>query len=212
KKGPFSVEQINRDLASRIYRDDAYWAWHEGLPEWVPLHAIPGINSGIPRKNGPSLPPVPVVKPPKQAEHLIQRVTAATPITETTASTIVTMPIGYKPQVPDLSTKTNIVPAPVAPMAPMAPAPVAKEQDIFMKRPPEPAPAKDTILTTVVATKPAELLAQAQPMPETAKKNSVSAPPAFQTNEPDIFFQRGEKAPEKSMAAVAVAPKVVEQP
>lgn len=43
-EGPFTVEQINRDIASRKYKDNDYWAWHEGLPEWVPLHSIPGVT------------------------------------------------------------------------------------------------------------------------------------------------------------------------
>src|ERR1043166_4583900 len=63
KRGPFTVEEINRDLAARIYRADAYWAWHEGLPEWRPLHTIPGIFVDPPGDSGPPTPPVPVTKP-----------------------------------------------------------------------------------------------------------------------------------------------------
>jgi hypothetical protein len=43
KEGPFTVDQINRDLASKRYRESDYWAWYEGLPQWMPLHAVPGI-------------------------------------------------------------------------------------------------------------------------------------------------------------------------
>ena len=42
-EGPYTLEQINRDLAARKYRDTDYWAWHEGLTEWVPLYALPGV-------------------------------------------------------------------------------------------------------------------------------------------------------------------------
>jgi hypothetical protein len=44
REGPFTPEQINRDLASRKYHDTDYWAWYEGLEAWVPLHSVPGIK------------------------------------------------------------------------------------------------------------------------------------------------------------------------
>lgn len=44
-EGPFSLEQINRDLAVKRYTDTDYWAWYEGMTEWVPLHSVPGIIS-----------------------------------------------------------------------------------------------------------------------------------------------------------------------
>ena len=43
KEGPYTLEQIKQDLAANKYRDTDYWAWHEGLPEWVPLYSLPGI-------------------------------------------------------------------------------------------------------------------------------------------------------------------------
>jgi hypothetical protein len=43
REGPFTLEQINRDLAARKYKETDYWAWYSGLKEWVPLHVIPGI-------------------------------------------------------------------------------------------------------------------------------------------------------------------------
>jgi len=45
-EGPFSLEQINQDLAAKKYADTDYWAWYEGMTEWVPLHSVPGIISG----------------------------------------------------------------------------------------------------------------------------------------------------------------------
>jgi hypothetical protein len=44
KEGPFSLEQINRDLAAKKYSGNDYWAWHEGLPSWMPLHSLPGVT------------------------------------------------------------------------------------------------------------------------------------------------------------------------
>ncbi len=43
REGPYSLEQINSDLAVGKYAAADYWAWHRGLPEWVPLYSLPGI-------------------------------------------------------------------------------------------------------------------------------------------------------------------------
>jgi len=43
REGPYSLEQVNRDLTARKYNDSDYWAWYEGLEGWVPLYSIPGI-------------------------------------------------------------------------------------------------------------------------------------------------------------------------
>src|SRR5438445_462382 len=45
REGPFSVEQINSDLAARRYSDRDYWAWYESLETWIPLHAVPGVKA-----------------------------------------------------------------------------------------------------------------------------------------------------------------------
>jgi len=45
REGPYKLEQIKRDLAAKKYRDTDYWAWHEGLPKWVPLYALPGVSA-----------------------------------------------------------------------------------------------------------------------------------------------------------------------
>jgi len=43
REGPYSLEQINADLAAHKYTGSDYWAWHEGLSEWVPLYSLPGV-------------------------------------------------------------------------------------------------------------------------------------------------------------------------
>src|SRR4051812_23852873 len=45
REGPFTVEQVNRDLAAGRYNDNDYWAWYEGLASWIPLHSVPGIKA-----------------------------------------------------------------------------------------------------------------------------------------------------------------------
>src|SRR5438132_2162126 len=44
KQGPYTLEQINRDLAAKKYRDTDYWAWYDGAEAWVPLYSVPGIS------------------------------------------------------------------------------------------------------------------------------------------------------------------------
>jgi hypothetical protein len=46
REGPYTLEQINRDLAARKYKDTDYWAWYSGQTEWVPLHKVPGVVGG----------------------------------------------------------------------------------------------------------------------------------------------------------------------
>ncbi|MGE5735639.1 MAG: DUF4339 domain-containing protein [Acidobacteriota bacterium] len=44
REGPFSIAQINQDLASHKYEAADFWAWYEGLSEWVPLSSVPGVS------------------------------------------------------------------------------------------------------------------------------------------------------------------------
>src|SRR5512139_408018 len=59
RQGPYTLAQIKHSLATNIYRDTDYWAWHEGLPEWLPLYDLPGLSDDIN--------PAPPVPPPSQA-------------------------------------------------------------------------------------------------------------------------------------------------
>jgi hypothetical protein len=45
KEGPFTLEQINHDLARNKIKDTDFWAWHEGLPTWMPLYSVPGVSA-----------------------------------------------------------------------------------------------------------------------------------------------------------------------
>lgn len=62
REGPFSLDQVNRALAAGEYRSGDCWAWHKGLPEWVPLYEVKGIikvptppnTSGIAQPERPS--------------------------------------------------------------------------------------------------------------------------------------------------------------
>jgi hypothetical protein len=49
REGPYSLEQINEHLAAGKYRGSDYWAWYEGLPEWVPLYSVSGVVEVPPR-------------------------------------------------------------------------------------------------------------------------------------------------------------------
>jgi GYF domain 2 len=43
RQGPYTLEEIQQDLAAQTYEDSEYWAWSEGMPGWVPLYELPGI-------------------------------------------------------------------------------------------------------------------------------------------------------------------------
>jgi hypothetical protein len=45
KEGPFTIEQINHDLATKKISDTDFWAWHEGLPAWTPLYSVAGVSA-----------------------------------------------------------------------------------------------------------------------------------------------------------------------
>ncbi len=49
REGPYTLEQINRALAAGKFKSTEYWAWYEGLPEWIPLHSIAGVADGMPK-------------------------------------------------------------------------------------------------------------------------------------------------------------------
>jgi hypothetical protein len=63
RQGPYTLEQINRDLVARKYGDTDYWAWREGLSEWVPLYSLPGIAVAA---------EAPAPEPPKPVQKLTQ--------------------------------------------------------------------------------------------------------------------------------------------
>src|SRR5215468_4844797 len=63
REGPFTVQQINQDLAAKKYKDTDYWAWYDGLSEWVPLHAVPGVCAPGRPAPAPQRPPDPKKAP-----------------------------------------------------------------------------------------------------------------------------------------------------
>jgi hypothetical protein len=44
--GPYTLDQVNDDLAAKKYHDSDYWAWYDGAEAWVPLYSVPGIVIG----------------------------------------------------------------------------------------------------------------------------------------------------------------------
>jgi len=62
REGPYTLEQINHDLATKKYRDEDFWAWHEGLPSWMPLYALPGVSAKAARLEAAN-PPVAESRP-----------------------------------------------------------------------------------------------------------------------------------------------------
>ena len=69
RRGPYSLEQINRAIASGKLPVEGTLAWWDGQPSWVPLTSVPGIQIPGPVSSGviaaPPLPPI--VSPPPLA-------------------------------------------------------------------------------------------------------------------------------------------------
>ena len=40
REGPFSLQDILQDLQAGKYGENDFWAWYEGLPQWMPLHQL----------------------------------------------------------------------------------------------------------------------------------------------------------------------------
>lgn len=76
REGPFTIDQINRDLANRKYRDADYWAWYEGLDAWVPLHSVPGV---LILPESPAEPPPAPKKAPAPNAQASENPRSATP-------------------------------------------------------------------------------------------------------------------------------------
>ena len=74
REGPYTLEQIIQDLAANKYRDTDYWAWHEGLTEWVPLYLLPGIAD---TDSAPAASPV--SEPEEESAALSQQVSSGMP-------------------------------------------------------------------------------------------------------------------------------------
>jgi len=187
KEGPFSLDQINRDLAARKYTDNDYWAWHEGLPQWVPLYEIPGVSSKAapfsapkPAPASPSPQPASIssLKPAPQPPVAPEPTKAAEPLQATEPAKPAELVKPAQPVKVTLPVKT--APAQPAPQ----PKPVAAESARPAAALPQTEPATSPApATTEPAVKPAPpQSARSGPvkvtLPVTATASLESAKPA----------------------------------
>jgi hypothetical protein len=89
KQGPYTLDQVRQDLANGKYRDSDFWAYHEGLPNWIPLHSLPGVHQ-----------PAAVVKATEAAAARTETATAA-------ASNKIQSPAAQTPAVASSSSTSN---------------------------------------------------------------------------------------------------------
>ncbi len=116
REGPYTLEQIIRDLAANKYHDTDYWAWHEGLTEWVPLYLLPGI--------APNADPVSVVAEAPPPSGMPAASQADTACSDTAPAAVATIPFSAEAQPPPSGT-----PAATAPVSFVAPEPQVKPPD-----------------------------------------------------------------------------------
>jgi hypothetical protein len=128
KEGPFTLDQINRDLAAKKYGGSDYWAWYEGLPSWMPLHSLPGVTgrapavvpAAAPEPARPSAPPKAVQAPPPKAAAPIASAPVATAPVATTP--VATTPVAVEPAKKPAEPPKPVMVAAAQP-APATPAP-----------------------------------------------------------------------------------------
>jgi len=103
QEGPYTLEQIEQDLAAKKYSDTDYWAWHEGLPEWVPLYLIPGLS---PTENAAA---AETAAPESEEGKAPGRAEAAPPAATTPA--VAAVPAPARPQRPSAEAPRAAAPA-----------------------------------------------------------------------------------------------------
>jgi hypothetical protein len=119
KEGPFTLDQINNDLAAKKYGGNDYWAWYEGLPSWMPLHSLPGVT-------GRAVAVAPAAAPqPSQAAEPPKAIQAPPP---KPAAPVVIAPVEAKPEPKPAEPPKPAEVAEAAP-APATPAPASELAD-----------------------------------------------------------------------------------
>jgi hypothetical protein len=85
REGPYTLEQIRRDLAAKKYQDTDFWAWHERLPEWVPLYHLPELSakgdSTAPPAEAAPVPEVSAAKPEQEETSSHPQLASGMPVT-----------------------------------------------------------------------------------------------------------------------------------
>lgn len=189
-EGPFTLDQINRDLAAKKYRDTDYWAWHESLPEWVPLYSLPGVSATATATPPPAATPAPKLataplKPPPEAQDVSPAGISMSPTTASPVPKVVTA--SPKPQAKaQFVSPAAASPAPTTasppPKAVTAPAPVKELSPADAAAVVAPAPA-------AVAPEPGAPEPEAEPG---AGRSQVSSGMPFAGLEHLFVFTTGE--------------------
>jgi hypothetical protein len=189
KQGPYTLEQINRDLASKTISDTDFWAWHEGLPSWMPLHSVPGVSA----KAGAALPEA---KPQPATPTAAPEPVAPQAKSQPTAPKVASVPVPVARSEPE---KPKVEPTPTPRSEPLAPKPVP--QPIAPAAKPQSTPTK-----TAAAFAPV-----ARTEPEKPKVEATTAPavkpepgkPKPETTIPPVAEPRPEAVPVTKLESAA---------
>lgn len=192
KEGPYTLEQINQDLATQKYSDEDFWAWHEGLPSWLPLYSLPGVSAKAARVAVPEAEPQPVAPKTEPDAAIEVEVQPTAPAAEPTASKVEVEcdPVAPKAEAATVDTATSEAEAagmetaspPVAESKPEAPKPSAAGTPIAE---PEPEPQQAEATTAPVAEPGAK-------SPEIFAAPSMSSGKPFAALEQVFVFTTGE--------------------
>jgi hypothetical protein len=141
REGPFSVAQIRQDLRAKKYADSDYWAWHDGLSEWMPLYKLLSLV-----ELAPVVPAIPVPDKVEPATAVSKKLAATSPES-------VPVPSTTKP-----APANGTVHMPSTPAVVEAPARVIEPQAV--KAPVQPAVASHEVAS--VSTAPKQTVAAAR--------------------------------------------------
>jgi hypothetical protein len=158
REGPYTVEQINHALATKKYSDADFWAWHEGLPSWMPLYSLPGVSAKAATVAVPGAEPQPVAPKtePEAATEVEAQTTASAAESTASSAEVEREREAPKPGAATAATATSEAEAarmeaanpPIAEFRPEAPKPSAARAPIAE---PEPEPQKAWDATSPVA-------------------------------------------------------------
>jgi hypothetical protein len=189
KVGPYTLEQINRDLAAKKYSDADFWAWHEGLPAWLPLHSLPGVVA----KAGAAA--APEAKPELIAHEVRPVPTSAKVEAEATPPKIKPEPVTPAPAAKPAAPKIAAATEPVGKAAVEAPKVQAATSPVAESRLEMPKPAAATAPGREPPKAEAATVPVAKPEPKPAAAfaaPSMSSGKPFSALEQIFVFTTGE--------------------
>jgi len=201
KEGPYTLEQINRDLATKRINDTEFWAWHEGLPSWMPLHSVPGVSAKAGAAAAPEVKSQPAT--PKTAPEPVAPQAKSPPVAPKAANAPVPI-VKSEPEKPKAEAESIFKFEPVAPKP--APQPIAPEAK------PQPTPSKAAVAFAPMAkSEPKTLKVEATAPPvvklELERPRTETTIPPFAEPKPEAMKSEATPVAKPELVAPTAQPE-----